>query len=68
VGQCRIDQINTLLIAMHSELEMMLNDADRFEHLDTQEGYDQLTVHVVHLKQLNQQAQILLCLASLPTG
>lgn len=68
VGQCHTDQINALLVTMHNELESMLNDADRFEQLNTQEGYAQLAVHITHIKQLNQQAQVLLCLASLPTG
>ncbi|QJD79957.1 hypothetical protein [Spirosoma rhododendri] len=68
VGNCRTTQIKALLSTMHNELEIMLNDADRFENLNTKEGYAQLAIHVTHLRQLNEQAQILLCLASLPTG
>lgn len=68
IGQCSVRQVKVLIATMHSELEAMLNDAIQFEHLTEQEGYEQLANHVNHVRQLNQQAKTLLCLASLPTG
>lgn len=68
IGQCSVSQVKTLMATMHSELEAMLRDANQFEHLTEQEGYERLANHVAHVCQLNQQAKTLLCLASLPTG
>ncbi len=68
IGQCSAGQVKTMMATMHSELETMLNDANQFEHLTEQKGYEQLANHVAHVCQLNQQAKTLLCLALLPTG
>lgn len=68
IGQCDVDQVKTLLATMHHELEVMLNDANQFDHITKHEGYEQLTTHVAHVEQLNQQAKTLLHLMSLPIG
>lgn len=68
VGQCSVEQVKALIATMHSELKTMLDDANQFEYLTSQEGCEQLASHVEHVSQLNQQAKMLLCLASLPTG
>jgi len=68
IGQCSVSQVKTLIATMHNELEAMLKDANQFEHLTEQEGYEQLANHVEHVCQLNQQANTLLYLTSLPTG
>ncbi len=68
IGQCTTSQVKALIATMLSELEAMLSDANQFEHLTEQEGYERLADHVDHVRQLNQQAKTLVCLASLPTG
>jgi hypothetical protein len=68
IGQCSVSQVKTLTAAMHSELEAMLNDANQFEQLTEQAGFEQLASHVDHVYQLNQQAKTLLYLTSLPAG
>lgn len=68
IGQCDTHQMKVLLATMHNELETMLSDANQFDHITRHEGYARLTTHVDHVDQLNQQANALLYLASLPIG
>ncbi|AKD56054.1 hypothetical protein SD10_15275 [Spirosoma radiotolerans] len=70
-SQCPAGQLRRLLGRMHQELEMLVQDMDQAETPDsgcTQQQCRKLTTHTRILTQLNQRAQTMSLLITLPAS
>ncbi|MBD2705138.1 hypothetical protein IC229_31235 [Spirosoma sp. BT702] len=68
IGQYHVPQLISLQATMRNELERLLLDIDQIDQQSIANRYEQLANHTRILRQLNQQANMLLELALLPAN
>jgi hypothetical protein len=68
VGQCQVDQLESLLKKMQEELDQLLCDINQPEQPTAEWNGKRLINHIRRLNRLNQQAQVVCQLASQPAS